>query len=698
MNPIVVPDYHLIVKCGRGAFGDVYVAESLSGSRVALKIIEKTTHSAKEFDGLKYYCSRCGDSQYLIKIFHTGETESFFYYTMELADNCGDENNYVPATLANRLMSQKRLPPAQVRDLALDLLSGLKTLHDAGLVHRDIKPENIIFVNGKPKLSDIGLVSAVSATFSLEGTLGFIPPERFKSSNSSTKSATDDLYAMGKLIYCVFTGNSPDKFPSIPQDIVLDEDTKKLNEVILIACSKVSRLRFNSIDKFRKALLTSVSKKQKTLNFIWTYRYYWLIGMVLYMVFTTVLWLEINKSTNVYEYDKIEMSIFADGASRKDYGRISTKDRVDHNGTRLPSAAANVFGRDDWSNRETGAFQKIAGGAAIPSIISDAEFKTLMTKTFEGNSYIVTALTVNNYLFDKGCRKFPELQTEFAAYLANIAAIEKLMFKLMPEKIAEIKTLARNNVDIMSIPLMLASRLSFDTWNDKKMRSLYCSCAIRVENIKVIFLEKRNLLPEALEWDNYVLNRRKDKNPTPDPTAFKNPSGGETTDFESALASYKNLLQNSPPDKKGYYRKIAERFLASLKFHISTPEIVALEAMRTPFEMRLAVAKETRDFLLRNIDDYVICKYGTKTWSFGERNTGNYNDIQKRINDGINNLPAVRRLSEWTMNKGKRLAVMREKELANMSNPQVAVYLKAEGELAPCLQHDPAEKTKAQAK
>ena len=48
--------------------------------------------------------------------------------------------------------------------IALSLTRALEHLHAHGLVHRDIKPSNIIFVNGVPKLADIGLVTSVDAT------------------------------------------------------------------------------------------------------------------------------------------------------------------------------------------------------------------------------------------------------------------------------------------------------------------------------------------------------------------------------------------------------------------------------------------------------------------------------------------------------------------------------------------------------
>jgi len=43
-------------------------------------------------------------------------------------------------------------------EIILNILSGLSTLHKAGVVHRDIKPANIVMVNGEPVLIDFTLV------------------------------------------------------------------------------------------------------------------------------------------------------------------------------------------------------------------------------------------------------------------------------------------------------------------------------------------------------------------------------------------------------------------------------------------------------------------------------------------------------------------------------------------------------------
>ena len=79
-------------------------------------------------------------------------------------------SSYAPHTLRHDLKSRGRLPIDECVELGLALTSALDHLHQNGLVHRDIKPSNIIFVNGQPKLADIGLVAGVGEARSFVGT------------------------------------------------------------------------------------------------------------------------------------------------------------------------------------------------------------------------------------------------------------------------------------------------------------------------------------------------------------------------------------------------------------------------------------------------------------------------------------------------------------------------------------------------
>ena len=47
----------------------------------------------------------------------------------------------------------------QVRNIALQLIRGLRHLHSQGVAHRDIKVENILMVENTAKLGDFGSAS-----------------------------------------------------------------------------------------------------------------------------------------------------------------------------------------------------------------------------------------------------------------------------------------------------------------------------------------------------------------------------------------------------------------------------------------------------------------------------------------------------------------------------------------------------------
>src|SRR5207247_6834337 len=107
--------------------------------------------------------------------------------------------DYSPKTLRAAQQLHGRLPVAECVPIGLALASALAHLHRHGLVHRDVKPSNIIFVDGVPKLADIGLVADLSEACSYVGTEGFIPPE-------GPGRPQADLYSLGKVLYEISTG------------------------------------------------------------------------------------------------------------------------------------------------------------------------------------------------------------------------------------------------------------------------------------------------------------------------------------------------------------------------------------------------------------------------------------------------------------------------------------------------------------
>jgi serine/threonine protein kinase len=124
----------------------------------------------------------------------------------------GSPAGYYPRTLASDLKQRGKLPLDECIALGLSLATALEHLHGHGLIHRDIKPSNVIFVNGVPKLADIGLVAQKDSTVSFVGTRGYFPPE-------GPGSAQADLYSLGKVLYEISTGLDRRRCAELPEDL-----------------------------------------------------------------------------------------------------------------------------------------------------------------------------------------------------------------------------------------------------------------------------------------------------------------------------------------------------------------------------------------------------------------------------------------------------------------------------------------------
>ena len=251
MDMPIIPDYRIISCCGSGAYGDVWLAEDRDGLKRAVKVLDKARLAnlgvlGREEKAIRLFRNKVPEHPNLIRIYHSGETETLLYYAMEIADSSGGGDAYAPDTLESRLRKGGALPEGQIKPLMNALAAAVHCLHSNGIVHRDIKPSNIVYVDGVAKLADVGLASSGDHSVSTAGTIHFIPPEK-----SSGFEA--DIYALGKVLYCAFTGFGPERFPSLPED--LNSGAAALfNQIAIKACSPARADRFGSIDEFTAAL------------------------------------------------------------------------------------------------------------------------------------------------------------------------------------------------------------------------------------------------------------------------------------------------------------------------------------------------------------------------------------------------------------------------------------------------------------
>ena len=182
----IIPDHELLRVIGRGAYGEIWLARTVTGAFRAVKVVYRSTFESersflREFEGMSAFEPISRAHAGFMNILHVGRTVDYLYYSMELADDhlAGrriDILSYEPRTLKTDLARHKRLSADDSIRLGLSLTKALEALHARGLSHRDIKPSNIIFIEGVPKLADIGLVAA-SGQQSFVGTEGYVPPE-----------------------------------------------------------------------------------------------------------------------------------------------------------------------------------------------------------------------------------------------------------------------------------------------------------------------------------------------------------------------------------------------------------------------------------------------------------------------------------------------------------------------------------------
>ncbi|MBR1920480.1 MAG: serine/threonine protein kinase [Kiritimatiellae bacterium] len=193
----VCGSWRLVREIGRGAYGTVFLAEGPKGEHAAVKVCRRETTDperyARELRGATLY-RFIPPSEGLLRMREIGEEPWGFYAVMDLADDefggRAASPAYRPKTLADVIRGEKALPLGECVALGIALARGLVVLQRHHLLHRDIKPGNVVFVGGRPVLSDPGLLVEEAESSSLVGTPGYVPPERFV-------GAAGDVYSLG---------------------------------------------------------------------------------------------------------------------------------------------------------------------------------------------------------------------------------------------------------------------------------------------------------------------------------------------------------------------------------------------------------------------------------------------------------------------------------------------------------------------
>ena len=113
-----------------------------------------------------------------------------------------------------------------------------------------------IFVGGRPKLADMGLIAEIRPADQKKtyvGTPGYMPPPP-----ESPGTPQADIYALGMMLYVLSTGRNPTFFPEISTTLADSTglaDFFPLNSVILRACQPDCAQRYATAAEMHSALV-----------------------------------------------------------------------------------------------------------------------------------------------------------------------------------------------------------------------------------------------------------------------------------------------------------------------------------------------------------------------------------------------------------------------------------------------------------
>lgn len=211
--------YVLERQLGRGSNGNVWLAkDQLLSKSVALKVLDPEL--AKNRDTVRRFLREVALAHavthpHVVRIYDTGEQDGLPFFTME----------YIKGqTLEERIDGDEgSLDFKALRRIALQVLDGLESAHQVGVIHRDLKPGNVMLTHRGAIVLDFGVAgieeapkgdpsaSSIMALVRTEagtifGSPAYMAPELWEGEGASVRS---DLFAFGVMLYQMITGRLP---------------------------------------------------------------------------------------------------------------------------------------------------------------------------------------------------------------------------------------------------------------------------------------------------------------------------------------------------------------------------------------------------------------------------------------------------------------------------------------------------------
>ncbi|WP_049576616.1 protein kinase domain-containing protein [Streptomyces sp. SBT349] len=194
-------------RLGSGGMGVVYLARTVAGRRLAVKVIRS---EYAEDPGFR--------TRFRREVAAVRRVSGAFTAPVVDADPDGDPpwlaTLYVPGgSLTDRVEREGPLTVREAARVGAQLAEALQDIHGCGLVHRDLKPGNVLLAEDGVRVIDFGISRALTDSHRLTevgavlGSPPFMAPEQLTGAADATTAA--DVFALGAVVAFAATGHSP---------------------------------------------------------------------------------------------------------------------------------------------------------------------------------------------------------------------------------------------------------------------------------------------------------------------------------------------------------------------------------------------------------------------------------------------------------------------------------------------------------
>ena len=202
-------DFQIISKLGEGAYSTVFKVKRNQDNMIyALKKVKLLNLSSKEKENslneVRILASVKSNFVVSYKEAFFDEKDNTLCIVMEFADN-GD----LYQQIVQHKKSAKFFEESDIWRIFIQLVKGLKALHDLKILHRDMKSANVfLFSNGSAKLGDLNVskVAKRGLGYTQTGTPYYASPEVWKDKPYDKKS---DIWSLGCVLYEMITLRPP---------------------------------------------------------------------------------------------------------------------------------------------------------------------------------------------------------------------------------------------------------------------------------------------------------------------------------------------------------------------------------------------------------------------------------------------------------------------------------------------------------